>query len=79
MEDGNPHVRFAKQIAVDVYTGEPCRICGKLLTYDDMLDGAVHAGYSKDNVARAAHRGCWEAFGNAPKAQWWVYGEDAVE
>ena len=46
-------------IALSMYVGEPCRICGCLLTVIDVRDGAVFAGYSKDNKSRAAHKLCW--------------------
>jgi len=45
-------------LAMSMYAGEPCRICGKLLTMEDINDGAVFAGY--DNSSRSAHRLCWE-------------------
>lgn len=57
---------------LNMYINEPCRICGKNLTMDDVMD-AVFAGYSKDNRSRAAHRACWEL--NKPKEQW-VFPED---
>ena len=47
-------------IALGMYVGEPCRICGLLLTVIDVKDGAVFAGYSKDNKSRAAHKICWD-------------------
>lgn len=47
-------------IALSMYTGEPCRICGRILTMDDVRAGAVFAGYSKDNKSRAAHKLCWD-------------------
>lgn len=46
--------------ALSTYTGEPCRICGKVISMDDMRDGAVFAGYSADNAARAVHAQCWQ-------------------
>ena len=46
-------------IALSMYVGEPCRICGCLLTVNDVKAGAVFAGYSKDNKSRAAHKLCW--------------------
>ena len=47
-------------IALSMYAGEPRRICGRLLTMDDIKAGAVFAGYSKDNKSRAAHKLCWD-------------------
>ena len=47
-------------IASGMYVGEPCRICGLLLTVIDVKDGAVFAGYSADNKSRAAHKLCWD-------------------
>ena len=44
-------------LAVAMYAGEPCRICGELLTMEDLNDGA---GHSDDNSSRSAHRQCWE-------------------
>ncbi len=46
-------------VALGMYVGEPCRICGVALTKQDVEDGAVFVGYSQDNAARAAHRECW--------------------
>ena len=54
--------------AVIMYANEPCRICGELLTPEDILDDAVFVGYSKDNKSRSAHKECWEK--NVPIEQW---------
>lgn len=66
------------QILVDLvmsfYVGEPCRICGMLITKDD-LNKLVYAGYSKNNQARSAHGKCWQE--NKPKSEW-VYSEDEI-
>ena len=48
------------QFALSMYAGEPCRICGELLTMDDLNDDSVFAGYSSDNAARVAHETCWK-------------------
>ena len=48
------------RIALSMYTGEPCRICGAMLTMEDMENGAVFAGYSIDNAACSAHKECWQ-------------------
>lgn len=74
MNDPDPYIRTLKQIAVGVYADEPCRICGVLLTYEDLLNGAVFAGYSADSKSRAAHKACWDA--GRPKEQW-AYPNDA--
>lgn len=46
-------------LALKAYTDEPCRICGENLTLDDVLAGAVFAGYGQGG-ARAAHKDCWQ-------------------
>jgi len=55
-------------IAIAMYADEPCRICGVILTLNDIFDGAVFAGYSKNNEARAAHKKCWDK--NLPMSEW---------
>ena len=57
----------AYRIALGMYAGEPCRICGELITRDDLRD-LVYAGYSADSKARSAHAACWEK--NIPQAEW---------
>ena len=42
-------------VALSMYEDEPCRICGRLLTMEDLKNGAVFAGYSDDNTSRPAH------------------------
>ena len=56
----------AAGVALAMYIGEPCRVCGLLLTRNAVYgvdgtgkDGAVYAGQSKCNKARAAHTLCW--------------------
>lgn len=51
---------YLVQVALSMYTNEPCRICGAMLTLDDVNNGAVYAGYSQDSAARAAHKSCWQ-------------------
>ena len=51
---------YLAQIALSMYANEPCRVCGKLLTMDDLRNGAVYATYSADSTSRAAHKDCWE-------------------
>ena len=48
-------------LALAFYVGEPCRICGKPITKEDIDNGAVFAGYNEDNSSRSAHKECWEA------------------
>ena len=50
----------AAKIAAMMYADEPCRICGENITTNDLKNGAVFAGYSKDNAARSAHKQCWD-------------------
>lgn len=50
---------YLVKVALSMYVGEPCRICGVLLTWETIRE-AVWAGYSKDSAARAAHKECWE-------------------
>lgn len=52
--------KYLLQVALSMYAGEPCRICGGTLTMDDLRNGAVFAGYSADNAARSAHKECWQ-------------------
>lgn len=51
----NAGLSNAARIALAMYEGEPCRICGKPIT---SAADAVFVGYSKDNTARAAHHDC---------------------
>ncbi len=46
----------AAKMALAMYVGEPCRICGQQITD---LKGVVFAGYSDDSTSRAAHGLCW--------------------
>lgn len=63
----------AQKIALSMYAGEPCRICGKIIWEQDINDGAVYAGYSADNHSRSAHKHCWE---NSPEKYLWAYPID---
>lgn len=65
----------AERLAKAFYADEPCRICGKLITMADIQNGAVYAGYSKDNKSRSAHENCWR---NQPPKSEWAYPEDAA-
>jgi hypothetical protein len=63
------------EIAVLMYANEPCRICGEILTRDDIVeDGAVFAGYSSGDEARSAHKSCWNKYpshdGKTPRPEW---------
>ena len=51
----NQGLSNAARIALAMYEGEPCRICGKPIT--NAAD-AVFVGYSADNKSRAAHEKC---------------------
>lgn len=54
------------EIAFSMYTNEPCRICGELLTAKNR--DMVYAGYSEGDKSRAAHKACWDS--NTPKHLW---------
>jgi hypothetical protein len=49
------------RLALSTYVDEPCRICGKPITWQDIETGVVFAGYSDDLSSRSAHKACWEA------------------
>ncbi len=55
------------KIAEAMYASEPCRICGKLITFEK-LGKSVFAGYSSFNKSRLAHGECWKR--NLAKAYW---------
>lgn len=60
VEITNDNRKALSKLALSMYANEPCRICGELLTMDDLNAGAVFAGYSSDNRARSAHKACWQ-------------------
>ena len=64
---------YLVNLALSMYTNEPCRICGTTITKDD-LDLLVFAGYSQDDMARAAHGHCWERYPSldkkTPRPEW---------
>ncbi len=62
------------RMALAQYANEPCRICGENVTGEDVFTNAVFAGYSENDVARSAHKTCWEK--NIPQEQW-VYAINA--
>lgn len=74
VEVTNENRQYLVDLAVSMYTNEPCRICGELLTMEDMRNGAVFAGYSSDNAARSAHGECWRKYpgdsAGAPRSEW---------
>lgn len=49
---------LASRIAIRMYADEACRICGQILTVEDLSD-AKFAGYSDDHKSRSAHGTCW--------------------
>lgn len=57
----------AFRLALSMYTGEPCRICGQLMQYGDLSD-TVWAGYSEGDRARIAHGHCWDR--QVPQEEW---------
>jgi hypothetical protein len=64
----------ASHIALAMYSGEPCRVCGDLLTRE-VLSDAVFAGYSDCSRSRAAHGECWRE--GKPKSEW-AFPKDAA-
>ncbi len=64
----NIDINTALDIVFGMYSNEPCRICGKNVTLEQIKSDAVFAGYSQDNKSRSAHKECWNK--NIPKSQW---------
>jgi hypothetical protein len=62
--------KYLLEMALSMYANEPCRICGKLITLEDVHENAVFAGYSIDNKSRSAHKTCWE---NQPPKKLWAF------
>lgn len=52
---------LAAKVALAQYVYEPCRICRREIEPGDLHD-LVFAGYSRDGLARVAHRTCWDNF-----------------
>jgi hypothetical protein len=57
--------RNAVELAMSMYEGEPCRICGESIADASQ---AVYAGYSADSKSRSAHKKCWNK--NIPQEKW---------
>lgn len=56
---------MATYLALIQYANEPCRICGQMITENDVIPGGpglIFVGYSDDNTSRAAHGRCWQGF-----------------
>ena len=54
-------------LALGMYASEPCRICGQMMTPEDIDNGAVFVGYAANSKSRAAHELCWR---NAMEIFW---------
>ncbi len=67
---------WLRNLALSMYEGEPCRICGEILTKEAIQEGAVFAGYAKNIASRAAHKQCWDEWGS-DKASW-AFSEDGA-
>ena len=49
-----------EELVLSMYSNEPCRICGRLISMEDIHDDrVVFAGYSDDNKSRTAHKLCF--------------------
>lgn len=56
------------ECALACYVCEPCRICGKAITWNDLQeDKVVWAGYSSYGSARTAHQACWNQYHQQPQ------------
>jgi hypothetical protein len=66
-------IKSVLEIALQMYLGEQCRICGKKIQPEDLND-LIFAGYSADSSSRYAHKECWDK--NIPKEQWAFPPED---
>ena len=53
-----------REVALGIYVGEPCTICGVTLTRKD-LDTAV---WNPTDKGRCSHKGCWDESGKAQGA-----------
>ncbi len=61
--------KFAVSMMINMYINEPCRICGKIITKDD-LNELIFTGYSECSKARAAHGSCWKNHGKDDTETW---------
>ena len=73
-------VTSIEDVALFMYSGEPCRICGREITYRDVKNGAVYVGYNEDNTSRSAHKRCFFGYldvfeSSLPAIYHEVYGE----
>lgn len=49
------------ELALSMYANEPCRICGELITMQQLKShGVIFAGYSQNDKSRSAHKSCWD-------------------
>lgn len=56
-------------LALAAYANEPCRICGEMITMQQVTnEHVVFAGYSSNNEARSTHKECWDK--NIPMSEW---------
>jgi hypothetical protein len=50
----------AGRIALIMYAGQECSVCGHPVTLDDLLGHARCAGYDEAGKMLICHKGCWE-------------------
>lgn len=67
---------FLIEFVKSMYVNEPCRICGIILSEQDIDNNAVFAGCSKNCESRSAHKNCWDK--NLPKSKWFYPIDDIV-
>lgn len=73
-EEGIMSESVLLNMVLTTYVNEPCRICGRIITRDDIDSGAVFAGYSKDGGSRGAHKRCWDGMVTVARAFYDKYG-----
>ena len=49
-------------LALSFYAGEPCRLCQREITMDDLQGAARYVGYSEKYEGRSVHDECWSRF-----------------